>query len=212
MALTPVSRMALESALTEPSANTEIKDILEINDNTAGTVAASKAVIYGSDSSIKATGILDTNVVAQSGTAAEDLSSTAKNLVWYAATAQAGVITLPQATAANTGMVITIIAGANWSGTEFKLGFLNTGSTVLIGYLNVATLDANSAAVGFAVTANAKCLKIDSADVAKAGGAVGSTYVFTYLAANLVHVAANAYITTGTVATTAAASLTTGIS
>ena len=110
MALTPVSRMALESALTEPSANTEIKDILEINDNTAGTVAASKAVIYGSDSSIKATGILDTNVVAQSGTAAEDLSSTAKNLVWYAATAQAGVITLPQATAANAGMVIKIIS------------------------------------------------------------------------------------------------------
>jgi len=211
MALTPVSRMALESALTEPSANTEIKDILEINDNTAGTVAASKTVIYGSDSSIKATGILDTNVVAQSGTAAEDLTSTTKNLVWYASTTQAGAITLPQATAANAGMVITVIAAANWSGTEFKLGFLNTGSTVLVGYLNVATLDANSAAVGFAVTANAKCLKIDSADVAKAGGAQGSTYVFTYLGANLVHVAANAYITTGTVATTAAASLTAGI-
>ena len=47
--------------------------------------------------------------------------------------------------------------------------------------------------------------------VATAGGAKGSTYTFTYLAANLVHVDANAYITTGTVATTAAASVTGGI-
>ena len=155
---------------------------------------------------------INSNVVVQSGTAAEDLTGVTSDTVWYASTTQAGEITLPLATAANVGMKITVIAGATWSTTAFLLGFDNSGSTVLHGYINVMTLDANSAAVGFAVTANAKCLKIDSADVAKAGGAVGSTYVFTYLAANLVHVAANAYITTGTVATTAAASLTTGIS
>ena len=156
-------------------------------------------------------GIRNTDVTAQSGTAAEDLTATTSNLVWYSIGAQAGDITLPQATASNIGMVITIISGADWSATAFKLGFINTGSTVMIGYINVMTLDANSAAVGFAVTTNAKVLVIDSDAVATAGGAKGSTYVFTYLAANLVHVAVNSYITTGTVATTAAASVTTGI-
>lgn len=153
---------------------------------------------------------INSNVVVQSGTAAEDLTGVTSDTVWYASTTQAGEITLPQATAANVGMKITLIAGANWSSTAFLVGFDNAGSTVLHGYLNVMTLDANSAAVGFAVTANAKSLTIDANAVATAGGGKGSTYVFTYIAANVVHVAANAYITTGTVATTAAASTTTG--
>ena len=106
MALTPVSRMALESALTEPSANTEIKGILDLNDRT---------------------------VTTQSGTAAEDLTATESDLVWVASTTQAGDITLPQATAANAGMVIKVIAGADWSDTGFKLGYANGGSTVMIG-------------------------------------------------------------------------------
>jgi hypothetical protein len=156
--------------------------------------------------------MLPGNVVAQSGTTAEDLSATAKNLVWYSEAAQAGDITLPQATAVNAGMVITIIAGANWAtATAFKLGFLESGSTVLIGTLRVSALDA-VLTTSFAVTTNAKVLALDADEVTKAGGAKGSTYVFTYLAANLVHVSADAYITTGTVATAAAASITTGIS
>ena len=213
MALTPVSRLALESALTEPSANTEIKTILDTADdqaNTAGTVAASKAVVYGSDSSIKATGVLNTNVIVQSGTAAEDLTSTASDLVWVASTAQAGDIKLPQATAANTGMVIKVIAGADWSGTAFNLGFSNAGSTVLIGMLNVAANNAKDSVETFPVTSNAKVLVMDSDDVTGAGGAKGSQYTFTYLAANLVHVEAHGKITTGTVAPDADATLTTG--
>ena len=51
-------------------------------------------------------GLLNKNVVEQSGTAAEDLTATASDLVWYANTAQAGAITLPDATAANVGMKI----------------------------------------------------------------------------------------------------------
>ena len=78
----------------------------------AGNISASGAVY--------ASGILDTNVVEQSGTAAEDLTAVAKNTVWYANTAQAGAITLPQATATNAGMVIKIIVGTtDWSGTAF---------------------------------------------------------------------------------------------
>jgi len=155
-------------------------------------------------------GLLQQNVTLQSGTGAEDLTGTTGNLIWYATTTQAGDITLPQATSDNAGMVIKIIAGANWSTTAFKLGFASGGSTVMVGSLRVSALDA-VLTTSFAITANAKNLVIDADAVATAGGAKGSTYTFTYLAANLVHVDANAYITTGTVATTAAASVTGGI-
>ena len=155
-------------------------------------------------------GLLQQNVTLQSGTGTEDLTGTTGNLIWYATTTQAGNITLPQATSANAGMVIKIIAGANWAATAFKLGYASGGSTVMVGTLRVSALDA-VLTTSFAVTANTKNLVIDADAVATAGGAKGSTYTFTYLAANLVHVDANAYITTGTVATTAAASVTGGI-
>ena len=152
---------------------------------------------------------INSNVIVQSGTAAEDLTGVTSDTVWYASTTQAGEITLPQATAFNVGMKIKLIAGANWASTAFLVGFDNAGSTVLHGYLRVGTLNA-VLTTGFAVTANAKSLTIDANAVATAGGGIGSTYEFTYIAKNVVHVAANGYLTTGTVATTAAASTTTG--
>ena len=168
--------------------------------------------LYGQNKSdSKLSNVVSPDVTLQSGTAAEDLSGVKQDLIWYSTGTQAGNITLPQATSGNAGMVIKVIAGATWSTTAFKLGFAASGNTVMVGNLNVMTLDGNSAAVGFAVTASAKHLVIDSDAVATAGGAQGSTYTFTYLAADLVHVEAIAYITTGTVATTAAASLTAGI-
>ena len=169
-----------------------------------GNVSASGAVY--------ASGILDTNVVEQSGTAAEDLTAVAKNTVWYANTAQAGAITLPQATATNVGMVIKIIVGTtDWSTTAFKLGFANGGSTVLTGYIRLGSNAGSEAVDGFVVTANAKSLEIDADDATAAGGAIGSTYTFTYLEANLVHVEANGQVTTGTPALDAGASTTAGI-
>ena len=168
--------------------------------------------MYGQNKAgAKLNNVVSRSITLQSGVAAEDLSATTQDLVWYPTGAQEGAITLPQATAANAGMEIKIIAGATWSSTAFKLGFLDGGSTVMVGTIDVMTLDANSAAVGFAVTASTKALVIDANAVATAGGAQGSTYVFTYLAQDLVHVHAEAYITTGTVATTAAASVSTGI-
>ena len=170
-----------------------------------GNISASGAVY--------ASGILDTNVVEQSGTAAEDLTAVAKNTVWYANTAQAGAITLPQATATNAGMVIKIIVGTtDWSGTAFKLGFANGGSTVLTGYIRLGSNAGSEAVDGFVVTANAKSLEIDADDATAAGGAIGSNYTFTYLEANLVHVEANGQVTTGTPALDAGASTTTGTS
>tara|TARA_R100000458_G_C8127730_1_gene143982 strand:- start:51 stop:611 length:561 start_codon:yes stop_codon:yes gene_type:complete len=186
MALTPVSKLALESSLTEPSAYTEVKGILDLNDRT---------------------------VTVQSGTAAADLTATESDLVWVASTTQAGNITLPQATAANAGLVIKIIAGADWSTTAFKLGFANSGSTVMIGMLNVASNGSptKDSVETFPITASAKALTIDADDLTGAGGAKGSQYTFTYLGANLVHVEAHAKVTTGTVAPDAGASVTAGI-
>tara|TARA_Y100000004_G_scaffold62249_4_gene69723 strand:- start:2159 stop:2857 length:699 start_codon:yes stop_codon:yes gene_type:complete len=200
--------------------NDLVGDYISSSDASAQSVASALTVTGAASlsSTLAVTGIstftagsINSNVITQSGTAAEDLTSVAADTVWIASTTQAGDITLPQATAANAGMKIKIVAGADWSGTQFKLGFANGGSTVMFGTLTVLTHDANSAAVGFKVTDNAKALVIDSADINLAGGAKGSVYNFTYISANLVLVEAVSYITTGTVATNASASVTAGI-
>ena len=141
-------------------------------------------------------GVIHNKVTSQSGTGVEDLTGVASDLIWVAATTQAGAITLPQATSGNAGMVIKVIAGADWATSAFKLGFANGGSTVMF---------------GFPITNNAKALTIDADDLTGAGGAKGSQYTFTYISANLVHVEAHGKITTGTVAPDAGASVTAGI-
>jgi len=160
-------------------------------------------------------GILNMNVVEQSGTAAEDLTATASDVVWYANTAQAGAITLPDATALNVGMKIKVIVGTtSWSTTAFKLGFADSGTCVLVGQILLSALDgdATDATAGFAITPNAQSLEIDANDATAAGGAIGSMYEFTYLEANLVHCMAYGMVTTGTPAPDAGASTTTGTS
>ena len=156
-------------------------------------------------------GLLNTNVVTQSGTGAEDLTAVAVNTVWIAATTQAGAITLPQATAANAGMTIKILAAANWATSEVKLGFANGGDTVMFGTLDVSALNAQDPIESFPITNNAKILSLDADDVTGAGGAKGSRYDFTYISADLVHVHARGIITTGTVAPDAASTSATGI-
>ena len=160
-------------------------------------------------------GILNMNVVEQSGTAAEDLTATASDLVWYANTAQAANITLPDATAANVGMKIKIIVGTtSWATSPFKLGFADSGTCVLVGQILLSALDgdATDATAGFTITPNAQSLQIDADDATAAGGAIGSMYEFTYLEANLVHCMAYGMVTTGTPAPDAGASTTTGTS
>lgn len=107
-------------------------------------------------------------------------------------------------------MKIKIIAGATWATSAFKLGFASGGDTVMTGMIMASALDA-VLITSFPVTANAKNLVISANAVATAGGAVGSVYEFTYLAQDLVLCQANVMITTGVVATTAAASVTGGI-
>jgi hypothetical protein len=109
-------------------------------------------------------------------------------------------------------MTIKIIVGTtDWATSAFKLGFANGGSTVMTGYIRLGANDGSEAVDGFVVTANAKALMIDADDPTAAGGAIGSTYLFTYLEADLVHVEANGQCTSGTPALDAAASVTAGI-
>ena len=189
---------------------TEFGELIDgnLNLNDGGTVAG--ATTFTLAPTLTA-GIIGTKIVEQTGTAAEDLTSTAVDTVWVAATTQAGDITLPQATSGNAGMNIKIVAGADWATSAFKLGFASGGSTVMFGTLNVMSHDQLTPAVGFKVTNNSKNLVISSNAAATAGGAKGSVYNFTYIAANLVLVEVNAYISTGTVATDATASVTGGI-
>ena len=185
-------------------------EIEALDGASAGTVVASKAAIYSSNGNLPG---IHNGITIQSGTAAEDLTSTASDLIWSASTTQAGDITLPQAAAANAGMVIKIIAGADWSTTAFKLGFASGGSTVMFGDLDMSshgspTIDAIET---FPITDNSKNLVIDANAVATAGGAKGSMYTFTYISANLVHCYGRGIVTTGTIATDATASVTGGI-
>ena len=98
--------------------------------------------------------------------------------------------------------------------TAFKLGFANSGSTVLVGKLATG-LSAGAATkenVSFAITSGAKALVIDSDAVATAGGDAGSTYEFIYYGANTVYVDAFGMVSGGTAtAPTADASVTAGI-
>jgi len=151
------------------------------------------------------------DVVTQSGTAAEDLTSVDRDTVWVAATTQAGDITLPQATATNAGMTIKVLCAADWATSAVKLGFANGGSTVMFGMLNVAANNAQDAVETFPITNNSKVLVLDADDVTGAGGAKGSQYTFTYISANLVHCEAHGKVTTGTVAPDAASTSATGI-
>ena len=187
-------------------------EIVPLNGASSGTVVAEKSVIYDAYGGLLVTGLHDNNIVESTGTsAAVDLTATRTNLVWYANTAQAGAITLPQAVVGNVGMVIKIIVGTtDWSTTAFKLGFANGGSTVMTGYLVLMSAAGSESPDGFVITAGAKSLEIDADDVSAAGGSIGSTYVFTYLEANLVHCEAHGVVTTGTPALDAGAMTSTG--
>ena len=109
-------------------------------------------------------------------------------------------------------MVIKVIVGTtDWSANPFKLGFADGSSTVMTGFLHLASADGSESVDGFVIMANAKALYIDSDDPTAAGGSIGSTYTFTYLKQNLVHCEALGVCTTGTPALDANAFDTSGI-
>ena len=165
----------------------------------------------GGDAAFK--NVRKSNVTVRSATTAHDLTATDSDLtVIYTGTID-GDVTLPQATVANTGMVIKVIYAAGASNSARKLGFANGGSTVLKGNLTVGALDAAAGDenISFAITNNSKVIAIDANDATGGGGAAGSVYTFTYYGANTVFVEGHALITTGTPAPDAASTSATGI-
>ena len=153
------------------------------------------------------------NVTVRSATTAHDLTATSGDLTVIYTGTMDGDVTLPQATAANVGMVIKIIYSATAGTTARKLGFTDAGSTVITGNLTVGALDAAAGDenISFAVTSNSKVVAIDADDATGGGGAAGSTYAFTYFGANTVFCEAHGLITTGTPAPDAASTSATGI-
>ena len=156
--------------------------------------------------------IANANVESRSATAAHSLEDITSDHTLILTGAHNGNITLPQATADNIGLKIKVVFAANKSGAH-KLGFANSGSTVMTGYLETGALDAAAGDENrsFALASSCKALELSSTAEAKAGGAAGSTYSFTYYAADRVHVEAHGRITTGTPGPTADASSGTGI-
>ena len=158
---------------------------------------------------------INKNILVRSATTAHDLTATNRDLTVIYTSTQAGAITLPDATAANAGMVIRIIFAAATSTTAFKLGFADAGTCVLVGKL-VTGLSAGAAAkenVSFAITSSAQSLEIDSNDQTAAGGAAGSTYEFIYYGTDTVYVDAFGMISGSTAtAPDATASTTSGTS
>lgn len=158
---------------------------------------------------------INKNLLVRSATTAHDLTATDRDLTVIYTGAQAGAITLPDATSANVGMVIKIIFAATAATTAFKLGFADSGTCVLVGKL-VTGLSAGGAAkenVSFAITSSAQSLEIDSNDETAAGGDAGSTYEFIYYGPNTVYVDAFGMVSGSTAtAPDAAATTTTGTS
>jgi hypothetical protein len=174
----------------------------------AGTTFSSTAEVAGK---ITATaGVHSKNITVSSATADIDISSTAADLKLITTGTFANDIILPQATAANAGMKIEILlAAACATGTVQRIGFLESGDTVMNG---VISLQSTSALGDNVVLGNAKVINLDADDVNTAGGAEGSVYRFYYYAANAVFAEVRGQVTTGTPALSGDAQSATGIS
>ena len=156
----------------------------------------------------------DSHILVRSATTAHDLTATTSNLTVIYTGTQAGAITLPQSTTSNVGLVIKIMFGADASSTVFLLGFDNDGDTVMVGVVTLGAIDGSETVDGFKIRSPSggavKALQIEADAVDKAGGAIGSTYTFTYYGANTVFCEARGMCTTGIPAITAAVGSITG--
>lgn len=183
-----------------------VKDTLKVDGTSTltGAITASGKITANG-------GILNKDITVSSNTSTNvDVSSVAgDHKVFLTGTFAADVI-LPQATAANVGMTIQVfctVATAT-SGT-IRIGFLDTGSTVMNGAIHLSSTGALMDSIALA---DAKVVLLDADNVTLAGGAEGSHYIFHYQAANAVHAICNGFVTTGTPALGAGAQSTTGIS
>ena len=158
---------------------------------------------------------INPNVTLHTATTALDATGVASDHKIITSGVLAAAITLPQATAANAGMVIDIcITAAVADDATAMFGFADAGSTVFVGSLitSISLGTAAKEATGTSITTSAKRVVLDSNSVATAGGGIGSWYRCIYTKLNQVFVF-GVGIVTGTTATdvTAACSTTDGV-
>ena len=158
---------------------------------------------------------LDKNITLHTATTALDATSVDADHKIFTSGVLAAAITLPQATAANAGMVIEIyITAAVASDATAMFGFADAGSTVFNGSLVTCISPGSSAkeATSVTITTNAKRVVLDSDAVATAGGGIGSWYRCVYQELNKVFVYGSGIVTgTSASAPGAAHATTTGV-
>jgi len=159
-------------------------------------------------------GVLNQSVTVSNATSADvDLSSVNADHKLYLTGTFAADVILPQATAANAGMRIDVFCTvATAASGTIRIGFLNSGSTVMTGGVTLVSTGAKVDAIGIhAAVNNTKVLLLDSDNAALCGGLEGSRYSFFYQAANAVFVEAIGHTGAATPALSSATSAT-GIS
>ena len=171
-------------------------DIINANSDSYGDYINPNVTLHTATTALDATGISSDHKIVTSGVLA-------------------AAITLPQATAANAGMVIDIcVTAAVANDATAMFGFADAGSTVFVGSLitSISLGTAAKEATGTSITTNAKRVVLDSNSVATAGGGIGSWYRCIYTKADQVFVFGMG-IVTGTTATDvdATCSTTTGV-
>ena len=158
---------------------------------------------------------INQNVTVHSATTALDATGIDADHKIFTSGVLAAAITLPQATTSNAGMIIEIYITATVATDGTCLvGFADAGSTVFGGLLMTSITNGAAAkeVVARGVTASSKRLVLDAANVATAGGALGSWYRIIYQGANKVWVTGLGLVT-GSSATlpSAACSTTDGV-
>ena len=154
----------------------------------------------------------------ETGTGDIDLTSIKKSTVVLlnGSTNDGSDITLPQATTSNGGLVIEVVMGpgvASSVSTGIRIGFANSGDTVIQGIIRLLSSDGNSDSMVVNSDDSKKVLNLDSNDHTAAGGGAGSRYTFYYTGvANIAYLIAEGITTTGTPALDNAAVSGTGTS
>ena len=101
-------------------------------------------------------GVLNKSVTVSNATSADvDLSSVSADHKLYLTGAFAADVILPQATAANAGMRIDVFCTtATASSGTIRIGFLNSGSTVMTGGVTLVSTGAKVDAIGIHAAVN----------------------------------------------------------
>ena len=154
----------------------------------------------------KTIGVISTDVTSDDATSSPiDLTAVSSDYKLYTTGVLSAAVRLPQATASNLGMVIEVFIGATTENGDDSctLSVKQGDSTVFIGGYTTCLLVGGSSAkesTSIGITDSAQSIVLDSNNVATAGGAIGSYYKFTYIAADTVFVQGLGLVT-GTAAT-----------